>query len=115
MNYRDSMEPTGSAADLRIHQVLEQTLARTPEPVIPADFAARISANLPPLPPVRKPMRLGRPVALASIGILALAMFLVAPHTSPSFTSLAFDVELLLLLQMGGIGYWLTMRESRSR
>lgn len=111
MSYREGMEQnaTPEAFEARVLRALEQTR----EPAVPADFASRVAASLPPLPPARKAMRFGRTVALISIGVLALAMFVLAPHSSPSFSSVAFDLELVLLLQMAGIGYWLTVRADR--
>lgn len=109
MSYRERMEQNAPAWETRVQSALE----RAPEVTPPVDFAARVAASLPPLKPARKPMRLGRSVALVSIGVAALAMFLLAPISSPSFSSVAFDLELVLLLQMAGIGYWLTVRANR--
>jgi len=38
-------------------------------------------------------------------------MFALAPHVTPQFTNFAFDLEMLLLVQMAGIG-WLAARNS---
>jgi hypothetical protein len=32
----------------------------------------------------------------------------VAPHSQPSFANVAFDVEILLIAQVGAIAYWLS-------
>lgn len=90
---------------------MTRALEQAPQPVVPVDFASRVAASLPPLPAARRPMRLGRTVAMISMGLLAVAMFVLAPFSSPSYTSIAFDLELLLLLQMAGIGYWLALRQ----
>lgn len=113
MSYRDDMEQNASpeAFEARMLRALE----RAPEPQVPADFAARIAASLPALPPPRKPLRLGRTVALLSVAVLAVAMFLLAPLSAPTFSSIAFDLEILLLLQMAGIAYWLTVKQSGNR
>jgi hypothetical protein len=77
---------------------------------VPADFAARVRAALPPLKRPRHRAQVGRLAAAAAACVLAVAMFVLAPHAAPTFGSLAFDVELLILVQLAGIGYWLTAR-----
>jgi hypothetical protein len=58
-------------------------------------------------------MPVGRAGVLAGIVALALTMFALAPHVTPQITNFAFDLELLLLVQMAGIGWWFFRAESR--
>jgi hypothetical protein len=80
-------------------------LEKRPEVVVPAEFAGRVMRSLPPRR--RRPkMPVGRASVLVSLLGLALTMFALAPHVTPQITNFAFDLELLLLVQMAGIGWW---------
>jgi hypothetical protein len=46
----------------------------------------------------------------AAMVVLTVAMFALAPHAAPDFRNLAFDLELLVLAELGGIAYWLMVR-----
>ncbi len=87
-----------------------RALELRPEPVVPADFAARVMQSLPAQIVARPRRRVGRTVALVAAIVLSLALFVIAPHAQPSFASLTFDIEMLLLAQLGAIGYWLAAR-----
>ncbi len=89
---------------------LHQALARQPEPHIPAGFAARVAASLPPAPKPRPNAQVGRLASIAAAAVLAVALFALAPHAAPTFGNLAFDLELVILAQLAGISYWLTAR-----
>lgn len=71
------------ALDLRIEHALE----RAPQVHIPADFAAKVAARIPPqsvrLRSARIPARsIGFGVAAACLILLAVAMLALAPHTT---------------------------------
>jgi hypothetical protein len=89
-------------------------LERPPLVTVPADFAARVRASL-PAKPVRTRLRLGRIVALGGTIVLTMALFVVAPHAAPSgvlgVASFGFDMELLLLAELGGVAWWLCVRQ----
>jgi hypothetical protein len=94
---------------------ITRALELRPEPVIPADFAARVMHSLPAQTPARTRshigrLRLGRTAGLIGGAILTTGLFALAPHTTASFSSLTFDLELLLLAELGALGYWLTVR-----
>jgi len=55
-----------------------------------------------------------QPETLIPAVALTITTFAIAPHAAPSFASLTFDVELLLLAQLGAIAYYLT-RSPQSR
>lgn len=46
-------------------------------------------------------------VACISASLLLVALFVFAPHLKPSFLDLRFDLELMLLAELGGVGYLL--------
>ena len=82
-------------------------LERLPAPAVPAGFAARTAAAALRQPaPSRSPWQgFGMRMALASGVVLTLGLFALAPHAEPSFLSLRFDVEMLLLGELGGVAY----------
>lgn len=98
--------------------VLLRALEAAPHLQIPADFATRV-ASLAVTQALRPESRWKgalvhlRPenrsvaawVTMASGILLLAALFAFAPGTSPNFLDLRFDVELLLLAELGGICY----------
>ena len=96
----------------RLEAAITQALEKKPETAVPAEFAGRVMRSLPPRR--RRPkMPVGRTVVLAGMVALALTMFALAPEVKPQITNFAFDLELLLLVQMAGIGWWFFRAESR--
>ncbi len=89
--------------------VIDHFLAAGPESVIPAGFAAKVIAALPAAPVPRRSPQLASKAALVAAVALLFAMFLLAPHVAPRFTSSAFDLELLLLAQLAVITLWLAL------
>ena len=89
---------------------ITQTLELRRDPVIPAGFTARVMQSLPAQKPIRTRSQVGRTVGLVAAAILMAGMFALAPHATPNFTSLTFDVELLLLAELGALSYWRTTR-----
>lgn len=104
----NSPEKQQSAAgfDARLTAALE----RKPEPRIPADFATRVAARavVQPLRHTRTSPRFGRAVALLSVPLATLALFLLAPHAAPDLHNLSFDTELALLGELALIGWWMS-------
>jgi hypothetical protein len=95
-----------------LETAITRALEQRPEAAVPAEFAGRVMRSLPPRHRRRK-MPVGRAGVLAGIVALALTMFALAPHVTPQITNFAFDLELLLLAQMAGIGWWFFKAESR--
>lgn len=87
--------------------LIDQYLARQQEPQIPAGFAARVVASLPPAPAPRRMPSLARVSALTAAVVLVLASFVIAPHAAPRLHSAAFDLELLVVAQLAAIAAWL--------
>jgi hypothetical protein len=90
--------------------MLTRGLESAPAVDVPVDFAARVRAALPPVQTRRASTNLGRKTALGALVVLSLSLFALAPHAAPTFGSVAFDVELLVIAQLGGIAYWLMVR-----
>jgi len=108
MNYSDDMQLQDRNSQAVFDAKLTRALERRPEPAVPADFASRVAAALPPAAPAPKPMQVGRTVGLAAAAVLGVALVALAPHASPAFNNWAFDFELVVIAQLGGIAYWLT-------
>jgi len=102
--YSDDMQD--ETFEARVTKALERRV----EVPVPADFAARVRASLPPVRKRRPSMALGRKTALVGLVVLSLSLFALAPHAAPTFGNMAFDLELLVIAELGGIAYWLMVR-----
>jgi hypothetical protein len=106
MDTRESLEATG------VESAITRALEKRPEVVVPVEFAGRVMRSLPP-PRRRRKMPVGRTAVMVGMLALALTMFALAPQVRPQITNFAFDLELLLLVQMAGIGWWFMRAESK--
>jgi len=95
-----------------IDAAITRALERQPEVAVPVDFAAKVRAALPAQPKVRERRSVGRIAAGAAAGGLLLALCWLAPHARPSFASVAFDLEMVLVVELAGVAAWLGMRRS---
>jgi hypothetical protein len=105
-DWEDAMSDEERVVDAAITRALE----RRPEVVVPEGFAARVRAALPPK--VRERRSVGRIAAGAAAVGLLLALCWLAPHARPSFESVAFDLEMVLVVELVGVAAWLGMRRS---
>jgi hypothetical protein len=96
----------------RMDAAITRALERQPEVVMPMDFAARVRAALPAQPRVRARRSVGRTAATAAVVGLVLALCLLAPHARPSLDSVAFDLEMVMLVELAGVAAWLGTRRS---
>ncbi len=90
----------------QIDALIVHALEQKPAVRLPADFAARVTANLPAAQTrTREPRRksVARPVAFASMALLTIALFLLAPHVQGNRLSLGFGIEMLLLAQLATV------------
>ena len=83
-----------------------------PATAVPADFAARVAAQLPVLPAAPPATHFARNMGCGAVVLLLAVLFLLAPHAAPQFTNAVFDVELLLLAQLVAVTAWLVRREA---
>jgi hypothetical protein len=97
---------------------MTRALEQPPSVTVPADFAARVRASLPPQPPARAKrfagQSIGQLAAIVAAAGLVVALCLLAPHVRPSFDSVAFDMEMVLLVELCGVAAWLGTARSRS-
>jgi hypothetical protein len=91
---------------------ITRALDRKPEVAVPVDFAARVRAKLPAQPKVKARRSVGREVAMVATAGLLLALCVLAPHARPSFESVAFDLEMVLVVELMGVAAWLGTRRS---
>jgi hypothetical protein len=93
--------------DARITLALETA----PEPQVPADFAARLAAQLPAIPSVAvTPRRYGRRAAIGCVVFLLALLLLFALH--PAVASPLWNaVESIFCLQLALIAVWLAVRD----
>lgn len=96
--------------EVALEAAITQALERQPEVVVPMDFAARVRASLPPQPKVRTRRSAGRIAGTAAVAGLIVGLCWLAPHAQPSFESIAFDMEMLMLAELAGVAAWLAMR-----
>jgi hypothetical protein len=90
--------------------MLSRVLDRKPEVEVPAPFAARVAAALPPLPARRRQLPLGRLAAAGSALAATLVLFVLAGKAHPELHNFAFDMELLMLIELCGIGWYFGLR-----
>jgi hypothetical protein len=91
---------------------MARALDRKPEVAVPVDFAARVRASLPAQPKVKARRSVGREVGIVAVAGLVLALCVLAPHTRPSLESVAFDLEMVLVVELMGVAAWLGTRRS---
>jgi hypothetical protein len=87
---------------------LSAAIEHKPDVQIPMDFASKVAARAvaQPLRRHRYAARFGRGIALCSVPLAAMALFALAPHASPNLKSLSFDAEVVLLVELALIGWW---------
>jgi hypothetical protein len=98
-----------------LETAITQALEQQPRVTVPVDFAARVRAALPAQPRGRVRRFAGRSVSqtaatVAAVGLVA-ALCVLAPHARPSFESVAFDMEMLVLVELGLVVAWLGMQK----
>ena len=98
--------------DVALEAAITRVLERQPEVVVPGDFAARVRASLPAQPKVRVRRSVGRLAGTAAAAGLVVGLCWLAPHAQPSFESLAFDMEMLMLVELACVSAWLAMRRT---
>ena len=100
-------------SETREQAVLEAAIARAlerrPQAMPPEGFVARLAGSLPVGSVRRRTWSAGKAIAWVAAVALAVALFVVAPHAGPSFSNLAFDVELMVLAELGAV-VWVLAR-----
>lgn len=93
-----------------VEAVLIRALVHPPAIAVPESFAARVVAQLPAAQPRSRPAwgSFSRGIAVGSGVLLTVALFAFAPHATPSFLDLRFDIELIFLAELGSVAYLVT-------
>ena len=81
------------------------------------EFAAKVAQSLPGGVPTRAGMVLkagsvGKRLAVVAMVLLAASLFVLAPHAATSFSSPAFDLELMVLAELGAVAWMLARMQS---
>ena len=105
------------APDAEAFVTLQTALERKPDVAIPADFAQRVVSRAGALPQSRasKAIPYARFTALIVAAIVAVVLFALAPSMAADFRDRRFDLEMLVLLQLGVLAWWMGRQPSRSR
>ena len=105
------MKDAGMKQNEELEAAVVQALERPPVVRVPGDFAARVAAAAVALPVepvrVRRRVSVGRVAAMVALGVLVVTLFVVAAQAGTRVASWPFVVEMLVLVQMAGIGYGL--------
>jgi hypothetical protein len=97
MNNVDSMD-----------ELLTRALERKPAVAVPAGFAARVAGQVPVRKAVAMPtVRYGVLVARTGMGVLLLALVMVAMHSSGR-TAFGVAIEWVLCAELVGLAAWLS-------
>jgi hypothetical protein len=91
-----------------------RALEQPPEITIPESFAARVREALPAQTEMRRQTNVAPTVGMGAAAAALVALCWLAPHSTPNFQSMAFDVELALLAEVAAIAAWLARRREGS-
>ena len=91
-------------------EAITRALEAQPVVVIPEGFAARVMGSLPAQPMVKERRSVAKIAATAGVAALIVGLCWLAPHVRPSFGSVAFDMEMLMLCELAGVAAWLSVR-----
>ncbi|HEY4356471.1 MAG TPA: hypothetical protein VGN16_12035 [Acidobacteriaceae bacterium] len=105
-----------AAINVELEHAMTRALEQAPEPVIPADFAARVAAKARTLPQPKPAVatQYGRKTAFAAALVLTVLLFVLAPHALPGSNGLGFALEMVLFAELGGLAIWLTRSHRES-
>jgi len=104
----------------QLEAMVTQVLDWRPAVHVPEDFAARVSARVATVATTvdavrveRRRFSAARAAAMAAIVVVTIALFAMAPHVQMKTLSVSFAIEMLLLVELAGIGYgWMRLREN---
>jgi hypothetical protein len=99
------MKDVKDELDERIARALE----RVPEVTIPAEFAARVAAQVPTRREMAaRPTRFGWMTMRISMVVLVIALLAVAMHATGRSNALGITLEWLLCAELAGLAIWLS-------
>lgn len=105
------------APDAEVFAAVQAALERKPDVAMPAYFARRVATRVGAFPPSRRSRAIpyARLTAMIVCLVVAISLFALAPSTAADFRDRRFDLELLVLLQLGVLAWWLGRQPSQSR
>jgi hypothetical protein len=101
----------------QVERAITSALERNPRVTVPQEFAAKVAQSLPGGVPTRAGMVLkagsvGKRLAVVAMVLLAAFLCVLAPHAATSFSSPAFDLELMVLAELGAVAWMLARMQS---
>lgn len=110
MSDQETERTSNQASNQAIDRAIEQALQQQTNVAVPEGFAARVRAQLPAVRPAPRRfwqrMSAGQMAGLVGLVALVAAFCWLAPGARPDFMSLRFDLELVVLGEMAGVGWW---------
>jgi hypothetical protein len=102
--HEQRMRDAKDELDLRVTRALE----RVPEVTIPAEFAARVAAQVPKRREMAaRPARYGWMAMRSSMAVLVIAMVAVAMHAGQRSSVFGTMLEWMLCAELVGLAVWL--------
>jgi hypothetical protein len=101
-----------SFSEDQIESMVTRALEQRPAVAVPEDFAVRVRAALPAVRPVPRRVSVGRAFGLGSAVGLTVALFAIAPHMQPDFRSLGFAMEMLVMVELGAVVWFLARQKA---
>jgi hypothetical protein len=102
--------------NVELGEDVERALEQAPAVRIPEGFAARVAATAAAQPMtkarVRRRMSLARAMTLAAMVVVVVALFVVAPMAGTKVQSWPFALEMVLLVQLAGLGFGVVRKGS---
>lgn len=109
-----TMNPEGPSDERWLDANIARALETAPAVEIPAGFAARVAAQVPPLETVAlTPRHYGRNAAIVSMGVL-LALIAVFAQRSMGSSLLWTSIEWIFCVQLALVAFWLTGRHGQA-
>jgi len=102
--HKERMRDNTDALEERLTRALE----RVPAVTIPAEFAARVVAQVPRRREVAvRPMRYGLMVMRIGMAVLVIALMAVAMHAGQRSSVFSMSMEWVLCVELVGLAIWL--------
>ncbi len=102
--------------NVELDERVERALEQAPAVRIPESFAAKVAAAAAAQPVVkvrvRRQMSLARTMTVVAMVVVLVALFVVAPMAGTKVQSWPFALEMVLLVQLAGLGFGVMRRGS---
>jgi hypothetical protein len=109
-----TVNPEGPSDEKWLEAKIARALETAPEMEIPAGFAAKVAAQMPPLETVAlTPRHYGRNAAFACMAVL-LALIVVFAQRSIGNSLVWSSIEWIFCVQLALVAFWLTARNGQA-